>query len=154
MIPHHVNAADLNCTHTGWVVAHTASHHPELAGAIMISSADLGRMGAMARVPLTAFMADNMEALAGTIPENMADDLIANRAQWAFDAAAVGLARMTLLVLTSDDGLAPHSAPLVARVRTLGNTRVTTMHQATDHSWSDSRIALETAVLNWLTRLP
>src|SRR3954464_10287602 len=28
----------------GWVVAHTAGHHPELLGAILISAADLGRV--------------------------------------------------------------------------------------------------------------
>jgi hypothetical protein len=59
-----------------------------------------------------------------------------------------------MLVLTSDDGLAPFSDSLVAAVRRQKNDRVTTMHQATDHSWSDARIALESAVLRWLERLP
>ena len=59
-----------------------------------------------------------------------------------------------MLVLTSDDGLAPHSDSLVAAVRKLGNTRVGTMHVATDHGWADRRIALQSAVLRWLDRLP
>ena len=137
----------------GWVAAHTAAHHPELIGTIVISAADMGRLADMPRPRLSEFMADNMESLAGTIAENMADELIAHRAQWGFDVAAVGLGRMPLLVLTSDDGLKSHTDLLVARVRTLGNTRVTTMHQTTDHSWSDSRIALESAVLRWLQPL-
>ena len=138
----------------GWVVAHTAAHHPELRGAILISAADLGRVGSMSRPELTAFMADNMESLAGVTAEAMADELLAGAAKWTFDAAAPGLARVPLLVLTSDDGLASHTDPLVQRVRAEGNRRVTTAHQPTDHSWSDKRIALESVVVSWLQRLP
>lgn len=136
----------------GWVTALTAAHHPELLGAILISAADLGLVGSMPRDTLTAFMADNMESLAGVTAESMADDLIGGASRWRLEAAASGLAQMPLLVLTSDDGLASHTDPLVRRVRGLGNTRVTAMHQPTDHSWSDKRIALQTAVLRWLAR--
>jgi pimeloyl-ACP methyl ester carboxylesterase len=136
----------------GWVTALTAAHHPQLLGAILISAADLGLVGSMQRDTLAAFMAGNMESLAGVTARSMADDLISGAARWRFEAAASGLARMPLLVLTSDDGLAPHSDSLVSRVRALGNTRVTAVHQPTDHSWSDKRIVLQTAVLDWLAR--
>lgn len=136
----------------GWVAALTAAHHPQLLGAILISAADLGLVGSMQRDTLAAFMAGNMESLAGVTARSMADDLISGAARWRFEAAASGLARMPLLVLTSDDGLAPHSDSLVSRVRALGNTRVTAVHQPTDHSWSDKRIVLQTAVLDWLAR--
>ena len=135
----------------GWVTAHTASRHPELLGAILISAADMGQAGATPRDALVAAMADNLESLAGVTAASMADDLIAGAPRWRFDSAAAGLARLALLVLSSDDGLAAHSDPLVAKVRALGNTRVTTMHVSTDHSWSDKRIALQAAVINWLT---
>jgi uncharacterized protein len=136
----------------GWVTALTAAHDPELLGAILISAADLGLVGSMQRDTLAGFMADNMESLSGVTALSMADDLIGGAARWRFEAAAPGLAQMPLLVLTSDDGLASHTDPLVQRVRALGNTRVTTVHQPTDHSWSDKRIALQTAVLTWLAR--
>jgi pimeloyl-ACP methyl ester carboxylesterase len=134
----------------GWVVALTAPHHPELAGAIMISAADMSRVGTMPRTQLIAFMADNMESLAGVTAEVMADELIAGGPKWGFEAAAPGLVKLPLLVLTSNDGLAGHTDPLVQRVRALGGTRVSTGHQPTDHSWSDKRIALESAVIRWL----
>jgi hypothetical protein len=82
----------------------------------------------------------------------MTDDLIAGATGWTFEPAAAGLARMPMLVLSSNDGLRPQTDALVSRVRALGNTRVTAIHHATDHSWSDRRIALGTAVLNWLAR--
>jgi len=62
--------------------------------------------------------------------------------------------RLPLLVLTSDDGLSAHSDSLVAAIRRIGGKRITTMHAATDHSWSDKRVALISAVLRWLDRLP
>lgn len=136
----------------GWVTALTAAHHPEVLGAILISAADLGRVGSTPRDELTRFMADNMESLSGVTAQSMADDLISGAPRWGFEGAAQGLAKMRLLVLTSDDGLVSHADALVQRVRALGNTRVTTVHQPTDHSWSDKRIALETSVLTWLAQ--
>src|SRR2546423_3922917 len=38
----------------GWVAALTAAHHPEIAGAIMISAADMGRVGGTPREQLVA----------------------------------------------------------------------------------------------------
>ena len=55
-----------------------------------------------------------------------------------------------MLVLTADDGLAPESDSLVQRLRARGNSTITTLHEPADHSYSDKRIALESAVLKWL----
>ena len=138
----------------GWVTAFAAGRHPELAGAILISAADMGRIALQnPRAQLVGFMADDLESLNGVTAESMADDLIAGAGHWRFEDAAPALSRTRLLVLTSNDGLAPHAAALVQRVRAAGNTRVTTLHVATDHSWSDKRIALESAVLRWLATL-
>ena len=134
----------------GWVAALTAARHQELLGAVLISAADLGLLGAMQRDSLAAVMADNMESLSGVRARSMADDLAGGAPHWQFAQAAAGLAHLPLLVLTANDGLAAHSDALVRRVRALGNTQVTTLHQPTDHSWSDKRIALESAVLTWL----
>lgn len=67
---------------------------------------------------------------------------------------ASGLAKLPLLVLTSDDGLAPSADALVAAVRTQGSAHVQVKHFATDHSWSDSRLALQTTIVTWLGALP
>ena len=138
----------------GWVTAHTAAHDHELRGAVLFSAADMGLSGVRgagaARPRLVAGMADNMESLAGVTAEQMADELIANGERWQFDRAVAGLTRTPLLVLTSNDGLAPQADALVAAVRAGGNGRVTTVHVATDHAWSDRRVALESAVVRWL----
>ncbi|WP_375391377.1 alpha/beta hydrolase family protein [uncultured Sphingomonas sp.] len=136
----------------GWATLLTAARDHALAGAIAISAADLGMFAGQPRAEVTAFMADNAETLA-TTPATMADEAIANGPAMRLGTAAPGLARTPLLVLTSDDGLAPAADALVATVRREGNSRVATLHAATDHGWSDHRIALESAILDWLDAL-
>ena len=99
-------------------------------------------------------MADDMESLAGTSPQQMADELLTRGKEWTFSTAYAGLATLPMLVITSDDGLAAMNASLVSAVRGRGNTHVTTVHFPTDHSYSDQRIALESAVIRWLQAMP
>ena len=141
----------------GWVTALTAARDPRLAGAVMISAADMGGRGAApgARPIVVKAMAADMESLAGTSPEMMADEIIGFSPRLSFNAAvAKGLVGKPLLVLTSDDGLAPGSDQLVKAIRDDGGKRVTARHEATDHGWSGKRIALEAAVIGWLQALP
>jgi pimeloyl-ACP methyl ester carboxylesterase len=137
----------------GWVTVLTASHHPELVGAVLLSAADMGSRTDGRRDRLVRTMADNMESLAGVTPESMADEIISKGAHWRFADAEPGLAHLPLLVLTANDGLAPASDSLVVALRALGNDRITTLHEPTDHSWSDRRIELESTVINWLDAL-
>ena len=138
----------------GWVAAFTAGRDSRLRGAVLISTADIGLVGASIKPAEAAgFMAENMESLAGGSAESFGADLVGGAEHRRLALTARGLARMPMLVLTSADGLAGHSDSLVAAVRRLGNTRVATVHRLTDHSWSDRRIALESAVLRWLNRL-
>ncbi|MGH7584187.1 MAG: alpha/beta hydrolase family protein [Gemmatimonadales bacterium] len=134
----------------GWVTVLTASHHPELIGAVLISAADMARVATAQRDAAIRGMAGDMESLAGATPESMVDEIRTNGAHWHFADGEPGLARIPLLVLTANDGLAPQNDSLAAKVRALGNTHVTTVHRATDHSWSDRRIDLESLVINWL----
>ena len=138
----------------GWVAAITASRDARLRGAVLISAADIGLVGTMPKSEAVPFMRDNMESLAGGTAETFAEDLVSGASRRRLGDAAKGLARVPMLVLTSDDGLAAHSDSLVAAVRRLGNTRVATVHAATDHSWSDRRVGLTSAVIRWLDGLP
>lgn len=137
----------------GWATALTAARDPALAGAVLISAGDMGRFGKVPRAEVVARAADNAETLV-TTPDAMADELIADSASLQLTRAAPGLRALPLLVLTSDDGLAPHSAALVAAIRNGGGTRVTTRHVATDHSWSDARLRLADKVIAWIDALP
>ena len=136
----------------GGITAVTAGGDANLAGAVMISSADLG---VLARAPLASRLQtarENMETLAGVTPESLAQEM-STLTDASFANAAPGLAKMPLLVLTSDDGLAGMSDALAANLRKRGDTQLTTAHEATDHGWSGKRIALEARVISWLQDL-
>lgn len=137
----------------GWVVVNTVSHDHGLIGAILISGADMNKFGDVPRDHLIAEMADSMDSLAGVTPESMADQLRALGKNSRFENAAPGLTQTPLLALTADDGLAPDTDTLVRDIYAQGGHRVTSMHVPTDHSWSDCRIALESTILIWLSRL-
>jgi pimeloyl-ACP methyl ester carboxylesterase len=137
----------------GWVAVNTAAHDRGLIGAIIISAADMGGEGNAPQDRLLALMADNMEALSGVTAESMASDVKTLAKEFRFENAAAGLIDTPLLALTSDDGLAPTTDALVHAIEAKGGHKVTEMHFATDHSYSDHRIALESAIITWLAGL-
>ncbi len=136
----------------GWVAVLTAAHDRGLRGMILISPANMGRSRG-SRTDAVAMMSDNMESLAGVTAESMADEIIANHDAFDWQPAISGFAHLPMLVVTADDGLAPGANALADAVRTKGNTHVTTVHVATDHSFSDRRIDLEAIVIRWLEGL-
>ncbi len=138
----------------GWVAAMTAAHDHGLMGAILISAADMGRFGTLPEKDAAAFMADDMESLAGVTALSMAQEAAAHAKAFRLENAAAGLVQTPLLVLTANDGLAPDSDALVHAIEADGGHKVTETHVATDHGWSDHRIALESTILTWLAGLP
>lgn len=137
----------------GWVSTMVGGEDEKLLGVGLISAANMGDIGGLDRPGIIKEASDNAETLAGTSPEIMADELIAGRPKFDFMQTAPGLALHPLLVLSSEDGLAPQTDTLIAAVRKAGGTRITAVHAATDHSWSDRRIFLETQVITWLDGL-
>lgn len=136
----------------GWATARVAAADPTLLGAILIAPADMGGLGKQKRDDVVKAAAANAETLV-TTAQKMADELIAQSNQFALAQTATGLAKLPLLVLTSDDGLAESANSLVAAIRAEGSTRVQTQHFTTDHSWSDARLALASSVIEWLRGL-
>ena len=137
----------------GWVAALTAAQDPALAGTILISAANMGSDLGETHDQALASMADNMESLSGTDPVTMVGELERERARFDWAPGAAALAQRPLLVLSSNDGLAPSTDALAAQVRA-ANGRVTSVHVATDHGWSGARIRLESEVIRWLAALP
>jgi acetyl esterase/lipase len=145
----------------GFVAGWTGGHDAGVMATATISAANIGpTIGGLPRSVAVKVVDDNigttagMHALAGTSPQILGDEAIAGVKTLDFTLGAATLARRPLLLVTSDDGLADNSAALARAVRQAGGTRVTEVHLATDHSYSDKRIALEAAVLSWLETLP
>lgn len=135
----------------GWVTAMAGAQDKGLVALGLISAANFGVIGQMAPGPRVKMMSENMETLAGTSPQALSDELGAHSADYDFTGKASALANKPLLVLTSEDGLAGHVAPLVAAIRQSGGAKLQTGHVVTDHSWSDHRIDLESRVIRFLS---
>ncbi len=136
----------------GWVTVMTAAHDRGLAGAILISAADMGKLGEIQHDKVLAEMADNMESLAAT-PESMAKEVEQNSKTFGFANAIDGLKDVPLLVLSANDGLAPGTDALIHAIQAKGGQNIKAVHAATDHGWSDHRIFLESTIIDWLSTL-
>jgi len=137
----------------GWATTQVASKDADLVGAILISAAEMSRLGGLPREQRIQASAGNAETLV-TTPEKMADELATPViTSMTLNSTAAGLAKIPMLVLSSDDGLAAGTDALAAAIQQAGG-KVTKAHEATDHSWSDRRIQLAGLIIDWLQALP
>ena len=143
----------------GWAAAFTGASDPGLLATAVISPAPINARPDVSRAALVKSLDENMGATAGmhalvATPDGLANEVTAAGESFDFTKAKGGLSQHPLLVVTSDDGLAFAGEALGSALRAGGKTDITQVHMATDHSYSDHRIALETTVLQWLETLP
>jgi uncharacterized protein len=141
----------------GFMARYVGAQDSTIKAVGLISASDMGDDKALSVKPgqekeaiahLAAHLAaEGMAPLAGCTPESLAKEIFANAAAWNTINLAPKLANRSVLVITSDDGLAPSNDAFVAALRKAGSTDLTTVHMTTDHSYSDQRIALQKAVL-------
>jgi len=147
----------------GFMAAYAGSHDSGIIGTGLISAANFfdwsggdvkPEQEAANHARLVKNLVDNdILPLARCTGESLAADMLSHRKEWNFVDYTAMFGSRPLLVITSDDGLAAPAGRLAAAVRQQPNAHVTEQHFATDHSYSDQRIALETTVLNWLATL-
>jgi pimeloyl-ACP methyl ester carboxylesterase len=149
----------------GMIALYTAAHDDKVLAVGVISPADMaGRAQLPASAPAEAkkqlldelskgLAAEGMAPLAGCTPDGLAAELVAHP-EWAMASDAAGLKTTPMLIVTSDDGLAPAAEKLAADVSSEGNDRLLTAHLATDHAYSDKRIEMESEVIRGLEALP
>jgi pimeloyl-ACP methyl ester carboxylesterase len=144
----------------GFMAVQAASADPAVKGIAMISAADMAgtfgqmqaqgsRAGAVKDMG-AALGKEGMAPLSGCTPEGLATDLADHSTAWAFRSMVGALKDRPAFVITSDDGLAPADNAFAAALRKAGDKQVTTLHLPTDHSYSDQRMELSRAVLQWL----
>jgi uncharacterized protein len=131
----------------GFLTVAALAQHPQLAAGVVITEGSPSRdfAGYFGSKPDPADMAP----LAGTSTAALLQEVKANLTGWSFAAFAPKIAPRPVLVLSANDGLRASNEDLVAALRHAGSP-VTYQHFDTDHGFSDHRIALQTAILNWL----
>ena len=144
----------------GFMAVQGGAADPSVKAIGLISAADLAgrvpqplpadREAALRQALSKGYEHEGMAPLAGCTPDSLASDTIANAAQWRFLSKADALKSRPMLIVDSDDGLAPDNTAFAAALRRAGNERVKALHFPTDHSYSDQRLALANAVIEWL----
>lgn len=138
----------------GWIGAHTLARDPALLGAALISPADIARIGKDGHDAATAFVEDDRETVAETSTETLADEMVAHADDWRLPSLAPKLADSRLLILYSGDAYKHDAETLIDALKAAKSKKLTVGYTATDHAWSDHRIALEAQVIGWLESLP
>ena len=142
----------------GFVTSWLAGHDPDILGAGLISAADFGARAGAPKALVAKVMDANIGTSIGmhtvnTSPEALADETLRSAKDWNSTNWAPVMAKHRLLVVTSNDGLADVDEAIAKATEGAGGS-VTRVHLQTDHSYNDSRIALEAAVIRWLENLP
>jgi uncharacterized protein len=147
----------------GFMARYAAAQDPSIKAVGLISAADMSvdlveslkpEQRKAAADPIAKHLAaEGMAPLAGVTPQSLAEEIIANADIWNVPNLAPKLATRPILVITSDDGLVPSNDAFVATLRKSGATQAATLHMATDHAYSDHRIALQQAILDFLSHL-
>ncbi|MGC2660990.1 MAG: alpha/beta fold hydrolase [Bryobacteraceae bacterium] len=147
----------------GFMAVQETAADQSIAAMGIISAADLAgripaslpedRQAAVIEALSRGYANEGMAPLAGCTPEGLARETLANAAQWNFLSKVDAIKNRPVLIVTSNDGLAPRNDQFAAALRGNGDNHVTTVHFDTDHSYSDQRTALSHAVLEWLGTL-
>jgi pimeloyl-ACP methyl ester carboxylesterase len=143
----------------GFAVASATAHNPHVAGVVMISAWNIA--GPFATLPATAEDAavakfvqaqtkNDLAPLAGCTAETLGHEVFQNRTTLNFLSLASALASRPVTIITSDDGLALDNDKLLSALEKAGDKHAKGLHIATDHSYSDHRIALQQAILEAL----
>lgn len=137
----------------GFMAAYATAHDPAISAVVMIAAWNIGPDVSHQREKQAELFQESSPRLAGTTPEGLLAEAKQNAARWNFVDYAPALKTRPALIIEAEDGLAAESQALAAALLVAGDTHVTELHLATDHSFSDRRIALQSAVVDWLDRL-
>lgn len=144
----------------GYMAASAAAHNPRVAGAVLISAWNIGAEYASRRhtgsgAPTIANEAkslaldSNLVPLSGTSGETLAREIYDHQQALNFNNLAPAIAPRPVFVITANEGLAPADHALAEALRKAGDIRVSERHWNTDHSYSDRRAELATAIWEW-----
>jgi pimeloyl-ACP methyl ester carboxylesterase len=138
----------------GATAIETAAHTTGLDGLILIDAWDIAADGrGYSKAELLTEFDDFGNSLRGATPQSTTDEIIANGNQWDLVVAGARIRRLPVLTVTAKFAGAASNRPITAAMRHSGNAHVTAIEMATDHAFSDHRIALAQAVVGWLDKL-
>lgn len=139
----------------GFIGAYTAAHDRGVYALCMVVAWNLG--------PSVAHMPSNGRTdpftnasprLAGTTPEGLIAEAKLHAAVWNYVDYAAALRTRPVLILEAKDRNITDNQALAEALRKAGSSQVVEKYMETDHTFSDHRIAMQVAILEWLQSLP
>ncbi len=137
----------------GFVTTYTVSHNPDIAAAAVIAAWNLGESVSHPWPDGYKSFHTASPRLVGTTPDGLINEAKAHTTDWNYLNWVPGLKDRPILVIEASDGNIGNNQALAEALRKAGDQRVTEVHIPTDHTFSDHRIALQVAVLDWLEQI-
>ena len=140
----------------GFMAASAAAADPRVAGTVMIDAWNIA--GDAARITddqSRKAAVENMRpdtAPLATTPEALVDEIVRDTAKLNLETLAAKISDRPVLMIGAEYANAPKVRKQAAAAKAAGAKALTEAYYPTDHSFSDSRIALEAEVLRWLAR--
>jgi len=137
----------------GFVAAYAAAHEPNVFAVALVSPGNLGPGSARQRTNDPQFWdrwTDNASRLVGTTAQQLVQEVDSDPIKWNYMNCVSLLNNRPVLILEADDRNTSDNQELASRLQKAGDARVTEIHMHTDHPFSDHRIAMQAAIVNWL----
>jgi ribonuclease BN (tRNA processing enzyme)/pimeloyl-ACP methyl ester carboxylesterase len=137
----------------GFVAAYVTAHEQKVYGTALISPGNLGPASARQRASDPEFWPrwnENASRLVGTAAKELVQEVDANPVKWNYMQCVPLLKDRPIFVLEADDRNTSDNQAFAEALRKAGNLKVTEQRMHTDHPFSDHRIAMQAAIVNWL----
>lgn len=139
----------------GFIAGYEAAHDPSVKAVAMIAAVNLGRMNADPgehEVRLKRWETQ-LHSVRGATAANLFAEAERHAKDWDYVQWADALSTRPVLLVEADDQNHADMEALASALRQKGAVTLEQAAVATDHSFSDHRIALQTMVVRWLERL-
>jgi len=139
----------------GFLAGYVGSHDPDITAIGMISATNLGRIHIDPKerdIRLKRWQTQ-LHPVHGATASDLFAEAERHAKEWDYVEWAGALRTRPLLLVEAEDQNHADMEALASAVRAKGSARLEQKAVATDHSFSDHRIALQTIVINWLGQL-
>src|SRR5215472_10974969 len=139
----------------GFLAGYVGSHDPDITAIGMISATNLGRIHIDPKERDTRLKRwqTQLHPVHGATASDLFAEAERHAKEWDYVEWAGALRTRPLLLVEAEDQNHADMEALASAVRAKGSARLEQKAVATDHSFSDHRIALQTIVINWLGQL-
>jgi pimeloyl-ACP methyl ester carboxylesterase len=139
----------------GFLSGHEASHDPDIRAVAMIAAVNLGKISAhpKEREARLKRWETQLHPARGATASDLFAEADRHAKDWDYVQWAEALRTRPVLLVEADDQNHGDMEALASALRQKGAVALEQATVATDHSFSDHRIALQTIVIGWLEKL-